>query len=208
MTINDEGNIDIWVLELARGALSRFTTDGSNNHLPVWTPDGRRLAFSSGRGRSGDLFWQSVDGRGGPERLAQSPQHQDVGSWSPDGQVLAFAEVHPVTGWDLWMLELADGSTRPFLDTPAQEMQPMISPGGRWLAYVSNESGQAEVYLQALPDGGQKRLISLGGGEEPLWLPSRSQLLYRHGDQVLAVPIEAGPPLVVGESGSCARGTV
>ena len=96
------------------------------------------------------------------------------------------------------MLELADGSTRPFLDTPAQEMQPMISPGGRWLAYVSNESGQAEVYLQALPDGGQKRLISLGGGEEPLWLPSRSQLLYRHGDQVLAVPIEAGPPLVVG----------
>ena len=145
-----------------------------------------------------NLFWQPVDGRGDPERLAQSPQHQDVGSWSPDGQVLAFAEVHPVTGWDLWMLELADGSTRPFLDTPAQEMQPMISPGGRWLAYVSNESGQAEVYVQALPDGGRKRLISLGGGEEPLWLPSRSQLLYRHGDQVLAVPVEEGPPLVVG----------
>ena len=90
-------------------------------------------------------------------------------SWSPDGQLLAFVEINPTTGYDIWVLRLGDRKAQPFLRTPFNEGAPRFSPDGRWLAYVSDESGRYEIYVQPYPGPGGKWQISTEGGTEPLW---------------------------------------
>ena len=189
---------DIWILELDRSAQSPVTTDGRTNHLPVWSPDGRWLTFSSGREGAVNLFRRPVDGSRDAERLTDSEQHQDAGAWSPDGRWLVFAEADPETGTDIWMLDTEDGTTRPFLQTPAVEEHPQVSPDGQWLAYSSDRSGSSEVYVRAFPDGGARDIISPEGGTEPLWARDGQSLFFRRGNGIFRTAIETGPPLGVG----------
>jgi len=187
----NEALMETWILELDRGALTRFTFEG-NNHIPIWTPDGKRLVFSSNReGGAHNLFWKPADGSGEPERLSTTDYHQDPASFSPDGKLLAFAQSHPETKWDIWLLNM-DNERRaePFLRTEFDEYDPMISPDGQWLAYTSNESGQFEVYVQSMPDGGRKWVISTEGGREPLWAQNGRELFYRDKDRMMAVAVE------------------
>jgi len=190
--------METWLLELDRGALSRFTFKGSN-HIAIWTPDGRRLAFSSDREGAHNLFWKMADGGGAAERLTASDYHQDPASWSPDGKTLAYAEAHPETSEDIWLLHV-DGEFQevPFLQTEFSERRPMISPNGRWLAYESNESGQFEVYLLPFPDGGRKSPISTDGGTEPAWAPNGGELFYRNGGKLMVVDVESEPEFRAG----------
>jgi serine/threonine-protein kinase len=198
MTTYGDQVMETWVLELDRGALSRFAFKGGN-HIPVWTPDGSRLVFSSDREGPFNLFWKPADGSGAAERLSTSEWHQDPASWSPDGKTLAFAQNHRVTGWDIWLLHM-DGETReePFVATDFHEYHPMISPDGRWLAYASNESGRLDVYVQPFPQGGAKWLISTEGGTAPLWARDGRQLFYRDGDKLLAVRVGPAPTFSAG----------
>jgi Tol biopolymer transport system component len=190
--------MEIWVLELARGALNKVAFEGSN-HIPVWTPDGRHLVFSSDREGPFNLFWKPADGSGAAERLSTSDWHQDPSSWSPDGKVLAFAQDHPATSWDIWLLHV-NGERReePFLCSSFDEYHPMISPDGQWLAYQSDESGRFEVYVQPFPAGGRKWLISTQGGTAPLWARDGTRLFYRDGDKLLAVRVGAAPTFSAG----------
>src|SRR5205807_678736 len=132
----------------------RFTFGGNDNDQPVWTPDGKRIAFQSNKEGPFNLFWQLADGSGGLERLTTGEYLQAPHSWSSDGQLLAFIEVNPTTGVDIWVLRLSDRKTQPFLRTPFTEGAPRFSPGGRWLAYVSDESGRNEIYVQPYPGPG------------------------------------------------------
>jgi serine/threonine-protein kinase len=190
--------METWILELDRGTLNKFTFEGGN-HIPVWTPDGRRLVFSSDREGPFNLFWKPADGTGVAERLTTSDWHQDPSSWSPDGKILAFAQDHPATDWDIWLLHM-DGDRREesFVRTDFSERHPMISPDGQWLAYASNESGRFEVYVQPFPAGGQKWLISTQGGTAPLWARDGTKLFYRDGDTLLMVRVETGPTFSAG----------
>jgi serine/threonine-protein kinase len=193
LTTIEESVLETWILDIERGALTRFTFEGSN-HFSVWTPDGRSLTFSSDREGVPNLFWKPAHGGAAAEQLLTSEHHQDPGSWSPDGKWLAFAELHPDTRWDIWLLDLEGGRrATPLLGTEFRESNPMISPDGRWLAYASNESGRSEVYVQPFPDLGRKWLISTEGGEEPLWARDGRELFYRDGDKVMAVTVETEP---------------
>ena len=140
-----------------------------------------------------NLFWQLSDGTGGLERLTNSEYLNFPMSWSPDGQVLAFVEVTPTTGYDLWMLDLRDRKAQPFLRTLFNESVPMFSPDGRWIAYVSNESGRWEVYVQPYPSSGGKWQISTEGGTEPVWNRNGRELFFRNGDKIMAVDITRQP---------------
>ena len=199
-TISDDRGRDIWMLDIGRGTFPRFTFDG-DSHLPVWTPDGERLIFTSSRGGpDANLFWKRADGSGDAERLLTSEHHQDAGSFSPDGRVLAFAELDPTTKWDLWLLDLeGERKAQPFLRTEFGERHPMISPDGRWLAYSSDESGRFEVYVQPFPGGGRKSLISTAGGDQPLWAPNGRELYYRAGDKVMVASVQTEPQFVPGK---------
>jgi dipeptidyl aminopeptidase/acylaminoacyl peptidase len=131
--------------------------------------------------------------------LTTSEYGQAPSSWSPDGQLLAFTELNPTTGWDIWVVRLGDHKTQPFLRTPFTEGGPRFSPDGRWLAYVSNESGRNEIYVQPYPGPGGKRQISTEGGAEPVWNRNGRELFYRNGDKMMAVDIATQPSFAAGK---------
>ena len=165
-----EDGTEIWIFDPTRGTLTRFTVGGGQN--PVWSPDGSRITFS--RLNEG-LYWKPADGRGQAERLTTSEVGQRATSWSPDGQVLALVQGG---AGDIWMLPL-DGEPSEFIATEFSEQQPTFSPDGEWLAYQSDETGQAEVYVQPYPGPGGRLQISTQGGREPLWGPDGRELFYR-----------------------------
>ncbi len=120
-------------------------------------------------------------------------------SWSPDGQLLAYTEVNPTTGYDIWVLRLGDRKAQPFLRTPFNEGAPQFSPDGRWLAYISDESGRFEIYVQPYPGPGGKWQISTEGGTEPVWNRNGRELFYRSGDKMMAVDITTQPSFSAGK---------
>jgi dipeptidyl aminopeptidase/acylaminoacyl peptidase len=183
-------NAGLWLYDLARGTLTRLAETVSFP-FPIWTPDGKHVAFDSLLGGSWNLYWMPADGSGAVERLTTSENDQSPGSWSPDGQVLAFQQLDPTTGWDIWVLRLdGDREPRPFLQTPSNESAPMFSPDGRWLAYVSDESGRDEVYVRPFPGPGGKSQISTEGGTEPVWPRDGRELSYRNGDKMMAAAVQ------------------
>ncbi len=189
----------VWLYDLARGTLSRLAFEGNSNLNSVWTPDGKRIAFSSAKEGPLNLFWQLADGSGGLERLTTSQFVNAPNSWSPDGQLLAFIEIHPTTGYDIWVLRVSNRKAQPFLRTPFAESAPQFSPDGRWLAYISDESGRYETYVQPYPGPGGKWQISTEGGTEPVWNPNGRELFYRSGDKMMAVEITTQPSFIPGK---------
>jgi serine/threonine protein kinase/Tol biopolymer transport system component len=194
-----EQETQTWLYDLSRETLTRFTFEGNYNRSPVWTPDGKRIAFESNKEGVPNLFWQLADGSGGLERLNTSEYIQVPVSWSPDGQLLAFFEVNPSTQRDIWVLRLSDRKAQPFLRTRFDEVVPRFSPDGRWLAYTSNESSRYEIYVQPYPGPGGKWQVSTEGGTEPVWNPNGRELFYRSGDKMMAAEITTQPGFSAGK---------
>ena len=197
----------IWLYDLSRETLTRLTFAGNTNNRPVWTPDGKRIAFFSDKEGPLNLFWQLADGSGGLERLTTSENLVNAPtSFSPDGQLLAFNNVNPMAG-EIWVLRLSDRSAgsgqarkaQPFLRTPFNQGGSRFSPDGHWLAYISDESGRYEVYVQSYPGPGGKWQISTEGGTEPAWNPNGRELFYRSGDKMMAVEVTTQPSFAVGK---------
>ncbi len=193
MSIGQGGQVDLWVYEWGRSTMSRLTF-GAREDIPVWTPDGERIAFASRRADKAieNLYWQRADGTGEAERLTESPNSQFPTSWHPSGRFLAFYEVHSQTGSDILILPLEGdeisgwkpGKPSVFLNTPFAEFWPAFSPDGRWLAYFSNESGMPEVYVRPFPGPGGKWQVSSGGGQSPVWSRNGKELFYWSGDRI------------------------
>jgi serine/threonine protein kinase/Tol biopolymer transport system component len=194
-----EQEAQVWQYDLARETLTPFTFEGDNNVAPSWTPDGKRITFISNKDGPQNIYWQLANGSGGLERLTTSQYTQVPMSWSPDGRLLSFLEVNPATGYDIWILRLSDHKELPFLKTPFNESVPRFSHDGRWLAYISNESGRYEVYVQPYPGPGGKWQISTEGGTEPVWNPNGRELFYRTGNKLMAVDIATQPGFSAGK---------
>jgi serine/threonine-protein kinase len=193
-------NRRIWSYDLARGTLTPLTPADGQTNFPVWTPDGSRLAFSSNRDGVLNMFWMPVDGSGPAERLTTSVLYQDPHSFSPDGRLLVFVELHPSNAQDIWVLPTDSGrKPRPLLTTQFVEGGPTLSPDGQWLAFVSNQSGDNEVYVRQLFGSRKKTRISSDGGQEVAWSPDGHELFYRTGDRMMAVDIVTRPTLRAGK---------
>jgi eukaryotic-like serine/threonine-protein kinase len=113
--------------------------------------------------------------------------------------VLAYVEINPTTGYDVWVVRLSDRIAQPLLRTDFNEAAPTFSPDGNWLAYISDESGRYEVYVQPYPGPGGKYQISIEGGTEPVWNPNGKELFYRSGDKMMAVDVATQPSFSVGK---------
>jgi eukaryotic-like serine/threonine-protein kinase len=188
LTVRELDRSEVWVTEIGRGNLSRLTFEGDNVE-PVWSPDGRWLAFAGARaGGRYELYRVPADGSGPPERLLAGGNGRFPTSFSPDGRLLAFTEMTPGSGSDLWVLPLG-GAPRPFLRSAFDEAHGRFSPDGRWLAYESDESGAAEVYLRPFPGPGGKWQLSAGGGSRPAWSADGRRIFYRHGTALMAVAL-------------------
>ena len=194
-----EVGTQIWIYDLSRDTLTRFTFEGTQSSDAEWTPDGKHISFRSNRDGPSNIYWQLADGSGGLERLTTGQFLHIPRSWSPNGQFLAFHENNPVTKKDIWMLRLSDRKIAPFLRTPFNEGAPTFSPDGRWLAYSSDESGRFEIYVQPFPGPGGKWQISTEGGMEPAWNRNGRELFYRSGNKMMAVEVTAHPSFAAGK---------
>ncbi len=190
---------DILVYDISRGTTTLVTQEGVND-FPVWSPDGKRVTFGSTTGGPANIFWVQPDGSSVPERLTASENDQTPASWSPDGKVLAFLE-----GGDIWVLPFDDAEQepRPFVQTRFTEEYPTFSPDGRLLAYVSDESGRPEVYVQPYPGPGARTRISVEGGFSPAWSRDGRELFYRINSggkrKMMAVNITTDPAFTAGK---------
>jgi Tol biopolymer transport system component len=189
------GAQDIWVRDLKRDVASRLTFNPRNDMWPIWSPDGRRLAFSTDRDGHFAIMVREANGTG-TEQPVYGADDAEVGvtDWSRDGRRLAIQVLPASRRWDLKTLAL-DGGSKPvdFLATDTSEHSARFSPDGRFVAYASNESGSNEVYVQTFPPGGGKWQISNGGGSTPFWREDGKELFFvSPDDTVQSAPVSTG----------------
>jgi Tol biopolymer transport system component len=196
--LQDDEN-DVWVADPARGSLMRLSSDPGEDETPVWSHDGRFVVWTATRAEvARGIYKRAADASGGEELLWTTSAHLHVNDWSPDGATLLLEIQDPQTGPDLYRLRLG-GTPAPevFVKTRFREHSGRIAPGGRHVAYVSDESGRDEVYVQSFPEPGGKLQVSTSGGTQPLWSRDGRSIFFRGGGSVQAVAFTPGPPAAV-----------
>jgi len=187
---------DIWVTDIARGTLTRLSMDAGEDETPVWSPDGRFVAWSGSRGDVlRGIFRRRADGSGSEELIWKLENHAHVRDWTPDGRALVLELADPTRSYDIWRLDLSDTpAATPFLQTQFNERCSRLSPDGHWLAYVSDESGRDEVYIQSFPQPGSKIPVSTSGGDQPVWSRHGSKLFFRGNGAIQEITFQPGSP--------------
>jgi dipeptidyl aminopeptidase/acylaminoacyl peptidase len=172
-------NPDLWIYDTVRALATRFTFSTAVDQYPIWSPDGKAIAYRSNPKGRMDLYRKAADGTGSEELLYADGVTKIPLSWSPDGQRLLFYRIDPKTQRDIWVLPLENPSKAyPWLATPFNERFAKFSPDGRWVAYDSDESGRYEIYAAPFPGPGGKRQISTGGGGLPRWRADAREIFY------------------------------
>jgi Tol biopolymer transport system component len=198
---------DIWTLDPARDVKTRLTFDPASDSMPVWSPDGRQIAFVSFQRSGGlagfSLFITSSGGGGSERQLPDAGFNRRPADWMSQGDLILFAAQDSQQGiWNLWTVP-ANGreKPRPYLQTPFNKDGAKLSPDGRWVAYHSAESGHNEVYVQVIRIRETRLQVSSGGGEVPRWRGHGRELYFLGAarSRVLAAPVHAsGDSLQVG----------
>jgi len=182
----DADNIsDIWIYEFGRKVMTRLTFDSAPVDSPVWSPDGRQLAFASSRNGSFQIYQKNVDGSGQEEQLTDGPGDNYPDDWSRDGKYLLYQHTIPEKSSEVWLLHMdASGKPVPLLQAPSLQTLAVFSTDGKWIAYESRESGVIEVYVRAFsappPVLGGKVQISAGYGGWPRWRSDGKEVFYRY----------------------------
>jgi eukaryotic-like serine/threonine-protein kinase len=200
----------IWLIDLIRRVSTPFIFDLAPNASPVWSPDGRQVAFSAARKGGYGIYVKASDGTGREQTLVVPTETAKVpNSWSSDGRFLIYSQNDAKTNSDLWVLPLpSDGTTAgnpsPFASSEFNEGQGKFSPDTRWVAYTSDESGRPEIYVRPFPepsDGGGKTRISPDGGSQPRWRRDGKELFYLSLDgRMMAVDVTEGSILRFGNA--------
>ncbi|HJU61452.1 MAG TPA: protein kinase, partial [Candidatus Binatia bacterium] len=197
---DDGTNNDLWLMDLVRGVPSRFTFNPALEDDPTWSPDGTVIVFNSERDGTRGLYRKVSSGAGNEELLVKADVVTNGTHWSHDGKFVIFESSLPKTGSDLFVLPLfGDMKPYPVLATEFNETHGRFSPDGRWLAYVSNESGRNEVYVQSFPASGGKWQVSTTGGAQPQWRSDGKELFYMAPDRrLMAVDVRPQQNFEVG----------
>ncbi len=196
-------NRDIWIYDIGRDTLMRLTTDPATDTAPIWSPDGRRIAFRSERD-GGGLFLTAADGAGtvtrltsatGPSRPAHTPY-----AFTPDGLALLFTELRSYADQGIAVVKLDEApASTVLLDGPYAETRPALSPDGAWLAYQSDETGRYEIYVRPYPDVNRSRTqVSTRGGTSARWRSDGRAVIFHDGNSMMMAPVTPGEPFVVG----------
>ena len=176
-------NRDIWIHEIAGGKTTRFTSDPGWEAFPTWSPDGKRIIFTSNRSGVYELYHKASNGEAPEELFYQSSEGKGPTSWSPDGRFLIYYSLGQPT--HLRLLAIAGAADRkpvPLVDPQFTSISGRFSPDGRWLAYTSNESGKNEISVRpfdpASGSAGRPVIVTNGGGRSPAWRGDGKEIFY------------------------------
>jgi eukaryotic-like serine/threonine-protein kinase len=192
--------LNIWVKQLDHGPFTRLTFGGQDRR-PLWSPDGRAVAFVRDTLNTSAVYVRPADGSGQDRRLARLDRQLQEAVWSRDGRwIVARTDNGAAGAGDIVAMRLGDSTQVPVVASPFSEYHPALSPDGRWVAYTSNESGTQEVYVRPFPDaGGGRWQVSNGGGSQPLWAPDGHELFFLDGGAHLtAARVQTTPTFAVG----------
>jgi Tol biopolymer transport system component len=194
--------LNIWVKQLERGPFTRLTFGGTDRR-PLWSPDGRSVAFIHDSANTSVVYARPADGSGQDRLLVRIDRQVQEAEWSRDGRWIVVRTDNAAAGvGDLVALRVGgDSAPVPLVATPLTELHPAVSPDGRWLAYASNQSGFTnEVYVRPFGEAsGGRWQVSNGGGSQPVWAPNGRELFYLDGQaRLMAAQVESGPTFAVG----------
>ena len=202
LAISVGGSQDIYVWDMIHENMRKLTFDEADDSYPIWTPDGKRILFTSNRKDKTGVYWKAADGTGEDELLGSlSDQILLPWSWSADGRTLALILAkYESTFSDIGTLSLeGDKTVKPLLQTEYWETAPRISPDGKWIAYMANEArqdpfSQYELYVCPFPNvNGGKWKVSTNGANEPEWSRDGRELFYWTDDALMTVAVESAP---------------
>jgi Tol biopolymer transport system component len=180
----ESGSSDLWLMDLARGVASRLTATPIPDVDPVWSPDGRSLAFAAFAAEKTELKIRKLSSGDAGTLQLDSPGLDFPESWSGDGRTLFFCRLKDGRN-SAWALDTASKRAVAVVSGPFHIDEPQISPDGRWLAYSSTESGKDEVYVVPFGRDGERVRVSVDGGGQPKWRADGNELFFVSGKGVL-----------------------
>jgi serine/threonine-protein kinase len=206
VTIQSGNETDIWIYDIARKTMSKFTFGGVNR-TPAWSPNGKRIAYYTDDGGNHSVVVRQADGSGTSDIIAKGPGRLYIDAWSKDGSVLvldapgtARAGLRASGGMNLFILPLAgDHTLKPFFETQFDVYEASLSPDGRWIAYTSNESAIYQVYIRPFPSGGGRWSVSSEECSGAHWAPDGKALYYYTPGRLMSVSIRTTPEFSVGK---------
>jgi hypothetical protein len=194
--------LNIWVKQLDRGPFTRLTFGGSDRR-PLWSPDGRFVAFIRDTLSTGLVYARSADGSGKDRLMVRLDRQVQEATWSADGHwIVARTDNGSAGAGDLVGIRVGGDTTPvPLVATPLTELHPAVSPDGRWIAYTSNQSGPNEVFVRPFNDStGGRWQVSNGGGTQPVWSPDGRQLYYVDRQaRLVAAQVQIGATFALGD---------
>ena len=202
-----DGSSDVWVQDRVGGTFTRLTTAAGIHRAPEWSPDGKRVLYkaieaigrTTGINRT-PIVWSPVDGSAPADTLFIADAEVNEAILSPDERWLVLRTAPgPTYPRDIFAVDLkGDRKLQPLATGPSSEIMPRLSPDGKWLAYQSDQSGRAEVYVRPFPGEGARVQVSNNGGGEPMWDRTGRTLYYRASDGITAMPVTAGAEFSIG----------
>ncbi len=209
LTVWNGDKSDVWIWDAVRKNLTRLTFNEHSGGA-LWTLDGKRIAFLLNSADKNAVYWRAADGTGNDELLGSVPNQTTIPwVWSADNKILVTIDyLTKGVGFNIGSLSMeGEHPYKALLQQKYTELQPKISADGRWMAYMSDESGEGEIYVRPFPDIDKgKYKVSLNGGNSPLWSPDGRELFYRRNDEVIRVTVETKPTFNAGKPETLFRG--
>jgi len=176
----DDAKQELFMMDISRGSSTRLTFDPQAHVSSVFSPDGSEIIYASNRNGPFEFFEKSSSGAGSDQLILTGKSNQFSDSWSKDGKYLLYEVDNGIDyKFDLFVLPLTgDRTPFPYVQTSFMESHGQFSPDGKWIAYVSDQSGKADVYVQSFPIGGGVWQISTAGGDQPQWRADGKELFY------------------------------
>ena len=189
----------VWTIDLERGIMARLSSQALLSTTPLWSPDGRRIAYATYP--SGEVYIRDARGSESEKILFRPPTFSPLDDWSRDGRFL-FSEAVDLRRFhvDVGVFDVSAGTARPLLKEAFNQMGARLSPDGHWLAYESDESGEFEIFVRSFPASSDRWQVSAGGGAQPRWRRDGKELFYVSPDRkIMSLEVRPGSPLETGK---------